>query len=305
MPNRSGGSAAGDETLNTAALPASDFRIRNAAVAALGRRLRTADALASELEAAGIDLGVDGADRLEGVLDWSSEFVELDGGWVGVAAQLDGTRWITAVDADDAKSGVLALDPDLVLFEWWLLDTTVTLGESRAVLEVVDDVDAGDVLTGPLGWLDSYAGVNVEVRVSGTTLHLAPAPVMPRAAADMVDAVRAIFEQHATPEVLRDTIGTDAVDLTQMALDDLLWHALVDARDAFAAGPIPPVEVLLGESGLVRERRTVLRSDADIDALTPLASTEPGGIAAWPRRRAGRLGRARDRDEPRSHLGRG
>ena len=65
----------------------------------------TAEALAGELQAAGIDLGPDGADRLEDVLDGSSEFVELDDGWVGVAAQLDGTRWITKVDADEAKVG--------------------------------------------------------------------------------------------------------------------------------------------------------------------------------------------------------
>ena len=71
----------------------------------------TADALAGELQGAGIDLGPDGADRLGEVLDGSSEFVELDAGWVGVAAYLDGTRWITAIDGDGAKIGVLPLEP--------------------------------------------------------------------------------------------------------------------------------------------------------------------------------------------------
>jgi hypothetical protein len=55
------------------ALPASDHRIRRAAVAALGRRCVTAEALAVELEGAGIDLGPEGVDRLGSVLDMSSE----------------------------------------------------------------------------------------------------------------------------------------------------------------------------------------------------------------------------------------
>ncbi|MGO9874654.1 MAG: hypothetical protein ACLPVY_12735, partial [Acidimicrobiia bacterium] len=87
----------------------------------------TSAALAGELRSAGIDLGPEGADRVEQVLDASSEFVELDGGWVGVAAQLDGTRWITTVDGDAAKGGVLPVEPDLALLGWWVMDTALTL----------------------------------------------------------------------------------------------------------------------------------------------------------------------------------
>lgn len=249
------------------ALPASDHRIRRAAIEALGRRCVTGEALAVELEAGGLDLGAEGADRLERALDASSEFVELDDGWVGVAAQLDGTRWITAVDADDAKSGLLALDPDLVLLEWWLVDTTLTLGESGRAFEVDEDLDADDVLMGPPGWLDAYSDANVEVNVVGTALHFAPATDAPNVPADLVDAVFAIFEQHATCEVLRDTLGNDPVDLTQMSLEDLLWETLVGHRDACMNRPIPPVDVLLGAAGLVREYHTVLRGDVDLGAL--------------------------------------
>jgi hypothetical protein len=236
------------------------------AIDALGRRCITADALADELQSAGIDLGPEGADRVEQVLDASSEFVELDGGWVGVAAQLDGTRWITTVDGDAAKGGVLPVEPDLALLGWWVMDTTLTLGDSGEALEVDEDLDTDDVLIGPPGWLDAYAGANVEVRVAGAALFLA-AVGEPNLPAEMVAAVRATFEQHAVFQELRDTLGNDPVDLTQMSLDDLLWEALACHRNAFTASPIPPVDVLLGAAGLVREHHTVLRADADLGAL--------------------------------------
>src|SRR5665213_2783931 len=205
------------------ALPASDHRIRRAAIEALGRRRVTPEALAGELEAAGIDLGPEGVERLEGVLDGSSEFVELDGGWLGVSAQLDGTSWITTVDTDDAKAGALALEPDLVLLGWWLLDVTLTLGESGEALEVDDDLSADGALIGPPGWLDVYADRSVAVNVVETTLHLAAAANEPNPSTDMVAAVRATFEQHAVFQELRDMFGTEPVDLTQMSVEDLLW----------------------------------------------------------------------------------
>ncbi|MGO9875712.1 MAG: SEC-C metal-binding domain-containing protein [Acidimicrobiia bacterium] len=226
----------------------------------------TSAALAGELRSAGIDLGPEGADRVERVLDASSEFVELDGGWVGVAAQLDGTRWITTVDGDAAKGGVLPVEPDLALLGWWVMDTALTLGDSGEALEVDEDLDTDDVLIGPLGWLDAYAGADVEVRVAGTALFLA-AVGEPNLPAEMVAAVRATFEQHAVFQELRDTLGNEPVDLTQMSLDDLLWEALICHRDAFTASPIPPVDVLLGAAGLVREHHLVLRVDADLGAL--------------------------------------
>lgn len=246
--------------------PASDHRIRRGAIEALGRRCVTADALARELQSAGIDLGPEGADRLGEVLDVSSEFVELDGGWVAVAAQLDGTRWITVIDGDAAKVDALPVEPDLTLLGWWGMDTTFTLGDSDVVLEVDEDLDTHDVLIGPPGWLDAYAGGSVEVRVSGTALYLASAGE-PNLPPEVVAAVRATFEQHAVFEELRDTLGNDPVDLTQMSLEDLLWEALARHRDAFTARPIPPVDLLLGAAGLVREHHTVLRGDVDLGAL--------------------------------------
>src|SRR5665213_1318050 len=248
------------------ALPASDHRIRRAAIEALGRRRVTPEALAGELEAAGIDLGPEGVERLEGVLDGSSEFVELDGGWLGVSAQLDGTSWITTVDTDDAKAGALALEPDLVLLGWWLLDVTLTLGESGEALEVDDDLSADGALIGPPGWLDVYAGRSVAVNVVQTTLHLAAANE-PNPSTDVVAAVRATFEQHAVFQELRDMFGTEPVDLTQMSVEDLLWESLATNRDVFTAQPIPPIDLLIAAAGLTREHHTVLRADVDLGAL--------------------------------------
>src|SRR4051812_33663088 len=94
-------------------IPASDHRIRKAVLTALGTNRSTSSALMVELRLAGIDLGPDGINRLERVLDESTEFIDVDDEWLGVAATLDGTRWMTTVDADGPKQDVLALHPDL------------------------------------------------------------------------------------------------------------------------------------------------------------------------------------------------
>ena len=226
----------------------------------------SATTLAAELERSGIDLGSEGVDRLADVLDMSAEFVELDDGWVGVAAQLDGTRWITAVCTDDAKSGVLRLDPDLALLGWWSLDAGLTLGETGDDIETGELLDE-DVLIGPAGWLDRYAGAPVEVRIAGTALHLAPVSGEPDVAAEVTSALLATFEQHARFEELRDALGSEPVDLTQMSVEDLLWESLVSHTEVFSAHPIPPLDVNLRAAGLIRADQTVLRGGTDVGAL--------------------------------------
>src|SRR5207342_2330431 len=99
----------------------------------------TVDELAAELEAAGIDLGRGGVSRLETLLDSSSEFMALEDRWLGTAALLDGTRWVTAVAADRPQPDHLPTDPDLGLIEWWGLDNTLTLGDSGE--RIVADAD--------------------------------------------------------------------------------------------------------------------------------------------------------------------
>lgn len=227
----------------------------------------TAAALAVELERSGTDLGPDGIDRVADVLDMSSEFVELDDGWVGVAAHLDGTRWITTVSTDDAKSGVLQLDPDLTLLGWWSLDAGLTLGETGEVLESGELLDAEDVLIGPAGWLDRYAGAHVEVRIAGTELHLASVSGEPDVGAAVTDVLRATFERRARVAELRDALGGEPVDLTQMSVEDLLWESLVGYPEVFSAHAIPPLDVNLSAAGLIRDDQTVLRGDADLHAL--------------------------------------
>ena len=114
-----------------------------------------------------------------------------------------------------AKIGVLPLDPDLALLGWWVIDTTLTLGDvgckcSKSTTTWIRD----DVLIGPPGWLDAYAGGNVEVRVAGTALHLAAAGE-PNVPAEMVAAVRATFEQHAVFEELRDTVRRTILSISR------------------------------------------------------------------------------------------
>ena len=246
-------------------IPASDHRIRKAALAALGPRGLTSEELAIELRRAGVDLGPDGVDRLERVLDESTEFVDLDARWLGVRSTLDGTRWITAVDAEGAEHDLLALNPDLTLFGWWAIDADLTIAGTGGSLEVDDE--RADFLSGPRGWLEPYAGATLEVRVAGTELHLSRAGVLDPSPA-MVAAIRAAFAERATAEELRGFDDDDlAVDLTQASLDDVLWHALASDQIVFRAQPIPPVDALLAAAGLERDSYAVLRTGFDRDAL--------------------------------------
>jgi hypothetical protein len=247
-------------------VPPSDHRIRTAAIAALGVRCLTLPQLADELRAAGIDLGSGGADRLRDVFSLSTEFAEASAGWFGVAAALDGTRWITSVDANSAQDGLLATHPHLLPFAWWGLDAALTLADTGEPVDVDDDLEA-DFLTGPAGWLRPYADGYVELHVVGTQLHLSPATVPEIAPPAMVDAVRDAFERHAIVEELRDHGDGAPVDLTQLGVEDLLWESLAASRDAFRSQPIPPIDILLAAAGLARDHFTVVRAGTDGDAL--------------------------------------
>ncbi len=245
-------------------IPASDHRIRNAVLAALDTRCLTTETLAVELRRAGIDLGPDGSDRLERVLHESTDFVDIHEGWLAVASTLDGTRWLTAVDADGPKYDLLHLHPDLTVLGWWAIDVTLTLGATGAPLEIDDE--RADFLSGPRGWLEPYASGTVEVRVAGTELYLDRAAALD-ASPEMVAAVRAVFEQHATAQELRDGADDTSIDLTQMSLDTLLWQSLAADREAFRAQPVPPIDALLAAAGLERDSYAVLRAGVDHEAM--------------------------------------
>jgi hypothetical protein len=116
-------------------LPASDHRIRGAAIEALGRRRVTAEALAGELQTAGIDLGLVGVERLEDLLDGSSEFVELDDDLREEIVTEQERRWLD--DHVPALGGrtprEAALDPIWRDELEWLLDS---FGDGPGIMAV-------------------------------------------------------------------------------------------------------------------------------------------------------------------------
>lgn len=249
--------------------PASDLKIRQALLGAMGKRCVALETLATELSAAEIALGPHDADRLGRILDDSTDFVELDAGWIGVAAHLNGTRWITAVNADDANEDVLDLDPDLALLNWWSIGMPLTLGDTGVELNQDHSEHLDDVLFGPPGWLDEYSGANVEIHVIGTQLHFAPAPLAPESLVtnEIIIAVQEIFEQHARSAELRDAFGTTPIDLTQMSAEDVLWELLVTYPGIFQSQAIPPIDTMIDAAGLMRVDNTIMRCGSDPNAL--------------------------------------
>ena len=178
----------------------------------------TADALAGELQGAGIDLGPDGADRLEQVLDGVVRVRRVGrvagSVWPRNSTARAGSRRLTATRRRLACCRSIRI--------WRCSDGGSWIRPSPWVTRVKCSKSTKawireDVLIGPAGWLDAYAGGNVEVRVAGTALHLAAAGE-PNLPAEMVAAVRATFEQHARFEELRDAFDPDPVDLTQMSV---------------------------------------------------------------------------------------
>jgi hypothetical protein len=247
-------------------MPASDHRIRRTAAELLGTDRLTADALFERLRAAGVEVGEDGIERLEAILDDSSDFMPVGESWVLVAPHVDGTRWVTIVDVDDAKQGVLRLDPDLCVLAWWCLDRRLRLGDSDSFVSSHEAVDE-DVLVGPPGWLDRFAGRRAVVRIAGESIHLSSAREPGEVAPALVDAVTTVFARAASHETLQDGFGDDAVDLTQVTLETLMWEALVAHHDALTGSEIPPVDELLDAAGLRRCGHTVLRGATDPDDL--------------------------------------
>ncbi len=232
----------------------------------MGLDCLTSDVLADRLAAAGLELGDDADERLDAILDDSSEFMPVGEGWVCVASHVDGTQWVTTVEADDAKRGVLRLDPDLCVLAWWCLDRRLRLGDSDSFVDSGESIDE-DVLVGPPGWLDRFANTPVVVRIAGESIHLSAARDRAEVPAAVLKAVKGVFERSAERETLRDGFGSDDVDLTQMSLEALVWESLVGAREAFTRAEIPPIDEVLAEAALQREYHTVLRADADLGAL--------------------------------------
>jgi hypothetical protein len=256
--------------------PVSDQRLLERALEVTGTDVLSVDELAALLQSAGVELGPDGDERLDDLVNMSTLFVGIgDRGWASSAALLDGTCWTTVVDKQDAADDCLRLFPDLSLIGWLTADVPLRLAAGDVVLDNDGTDDGDDALFGPPGWLAPHAGTLVEVRVDGTTLDLRPArssPATPASAA-LVDLIRDWFDRHAVPERLDDRLTDRSYDLMQLGVEDLLWDTLAARRDVYLATVVPPVDELLSAAGLQRHGVVVLRADAD-----------PGALGRWHRR---------------------
>jgi len=212
---------------------ASDFRVRRHAADLLGLEALTAAELVGRLEASGVAVGPDGADRVGGVLDGSSAFIEVSGErWVSVAAQLNGVVWLTVRSEAGAPPDVLALDPDLDLVGWFALDGTVRYADGH-VLELVELDDGSDGLAGPLGWLAGLGGRTVAVRVDDGVITVEAWDGAADASPALVEAVRSVFDVQADRDEVVNTLAAfGPVSLVRMTVEDLLWETVIAHREA-------------------------------------------------------------------------
>jgi hypothetical protein len=237
-----------------------------------------ADELARRLGEAGVELGRDGANRLASVLDGSSAFIELAGGWASVEALLDGTTWTTQVPDGAAATGRLRAAPDLSLLAWWVLDHPLDLDDQAgAVVSSDTDEDGVDALTGPPGWLEGLDGEVVALTVTGRTLGLRRLDTVPTADPAQISAVVEAFAveaSHAEIPSLDEDDDAETVEVASALVSEVLWQALATRRSAFTGAVAAPVDDLLAAAGLGR---------SDVAALGPGVRAED--YRRWQQRR--------------------
>ncbi|MEO5837731.1 MAG: SEC-C metal-binding domain-containing protein [Acidimicrobiales bacterium] len=213
----------------------------------------TIETIADQLQATGVELGSDPAHEVQSALDSSTMFVELEEGWVGCAAQLDGTAWSTAVSEQDVEIQALQVEPDLQLLGWWALDVAPASGIGDEMITSEELDDGTSVLAGPDGWLNGYANRTIAVGIHDGRVTIDPldAPLAPTEA--LRQAIVETFEQRATHHAVCSMFEeATTYTLTSISLEDLLWETLVAHRAAFTTRPIPPVDSLLADSGFDR-----------------------------------------------------
>ncbi len=256
---------------------ASDASILDALALALSRSPvpRPSEDLADELVEMGLDMGTDPEDRLYGAIQDDSRFAPARDGMVFLPALLEGTRWTAAVEAEHAQEDFVRLDVDLGILIWWLIVDEVSLiddeGGELGLLEVdgidVDGADT-DVLFGPAGWLEPFAGRLAIIEVVGGALRLSACEQEPSPTTRQVDAIRSGFERAARTESYSDVMADEPVELTFAMGEAVTIEALVADRGAFVDEQPPRHNALLEAAGLQRRGPIVAAADFDWDMLS-------------------------------------
>lgn len=224
-----------------------------------------------DLVAAMAGQGYDDPDEVVGVLRTYPDYMTVSDGAFLVGPRLDGTQWTAFVPEDTAALDVVPVEPHLSVLAWWLIfhpvDVIDERGENIGPVECTDhqtDERDIDVLQGPPGWLEPYAGKWVSVAVAGDRMHWAVLAEPPAATAAQADAVRGGFQRSADVDVIRKP-GHDEVVLRSNVGDAPLLEALARDRDAMRATPLAPLPELYAAAGLQMVDAWVLPADVDVE----------------------------------------
>ncbi len=246
--------------------PASDHSILRYAAGALAAGPLTTEDLLSRYSVDGPSLGPNGESRMAGLLDSSSQFIELDGErWASTTMLLDGITWTTRLSPDDVTKEEIVLGDDLILVAWRLLDEPARLPTGIA-LRVIEADDGTESLAGPPGWLAECGPGLVGVRLVGDiiTVEAIGEPCEPDPS--LLEALRVTFAQNAESDDTSDVLADDdrpPEPLVSMSHEDLLWEAVADFPDVFRRGPVPPLADLLAAAGLEHDGFSVAEPGFD------------------------------------------
>lgn len=220
-------------------------------------------------------------------LQFDTHFVELRDGVAHLPSLTEGVAFALWVDAETAAEGFVLMYPALEAIGWWIVDGPVDLydeaGEPIGAIEsdgwLIDGVDT-DVVLGPDGWLDGFAGSWIAFRVRDGALVVERLADRPPTEAGRVDAVRAAFEAVAEHQHYQPYGADDPVDVARAQLSTILQEAILHDGSLFAGDPLPPPVDLLSAAGLRLERRQVVPADLDPDILAA-ADIERRAMARW------------------------
>ncbi len=245
-----------------------------------------------ELLAAMAERGYDDADEVVGVLRTYPDYMTVTDGAFLVGARLDGTQWTAYVPEETAELDVVPVEPHLSVLAWWLIfhpvDVIDERGQNIGPVECTDhqsDERDIDVLQGPPGWLEPYAGKWVSVTVAGDRMHWSVLAEPPAPTAEQAEAVRGGFQRSCDVDVIRRP-GPDEVVLRSNIGDAPLLEALARDRAAMQATPLAPVPELYAAAGLRTIDSWVLPDDVDVE------------LFQWWRERDGVAKRARHDQSP-------
>ena len=216
-------------------------------------------------------------DELDRLLQLDTSFTDVTDGVVWVPALLEGTAWTVWIDPDDATEGFVRMHPGLEAMSWWLVGADVELvdaaGTNRGVLEndgwMLDGVDT-DVLLGPEGWLDEMTGRWASVEVLDGAVRWSPLEAPPEPTPAQVAAITVGFDRatRQDAELDRDAdIAPLPPDLRFTSGSGPIHEAVLADRQAFRAGPIPPLTDLYAAAGLIERNNIIAEEGFDWDAL--------------------------------------